>query len=101
MREFRAPLCLPDEESAATPGTAPCSVHVSQSGWLLRPHREAIAVPRISVLAGTGGEQTRVAEDRRLVPRYWQRAAREYRNCARHCAKHAGRESAPLLTTRH
>src|SRR5882762_7298147 len=60
---FRAPLRLPDENSAAAAHAAPYSMPFSARRWLLDSSRETYAVPRFSVLAGTGGRQTGVAQD--------------------------------------
>src|SRR5260370_5054147 len=52
-------------------------------GWLFNSSREAHSMPHFSVLAGTGGQQTRVAQNSGVVSRNRQRKTDPNRNRAR------------------
>src|SRR5215831_18451925 len=68
----RAALCLPDQEFVTVADAASYAMPFSAGGRLLDPSGEADAVPHLSVLAGAGGGQTGMAEDRPLVSGHWQ-----------------------------
>src|SRR5262249_8581763 len=60
-RAVRAQVRLPHHKSAAPADATRGAVRISAARWVLNPSGQADAVPHLSILAGAGREQKRVA----------------------------------------
>src|SRR5437764_718576 len=71
----RAEVRLPHVPADAAAGAARSHLPVSIGGRLWNSPGQAYAVPHLSLLAGAGGEQARMEENRALLSRHRQGAA--------------------------